>query len=953
MIYWLIPLSKMVLFNLLQVLDSRAMDSCGLDNYLQDMDNGAWGDGVMLSAAVRLYGRPIVIVTPHSEEQKVDAASESCAEYIKLGLINENHYVSVNEVRCAEKCDADSTEKGEVKLQGTEERAETTELSVSVEETSRKFEKPTQPAAELPEQQSSDENSTDISRIFKKSRAHQLNDNDRQAALIQRWTPSKREDMPFSVHVTAQGKQVRRYLGENFLKEYKWLAVSKEPGFEGAWCVYCTTFQSSLCGGSRGSHGGIGGNQKMGALVSTPLSKFKKLSGKDGALSNHESTQFHKASQLRAVEFLSRSSGSGAQVNDVRSVIDANRRREVEQNRAFFCSLADILITCAKQDIPIRGRRDDGMISMDGDDPPENDGNWRSLIRLTLRHGNTILAQHLHTARRNAMYTSKIVQNELLQAAGFLIKQKIVMAVAKARFFSVLADETQDRAKRELLQVTVRYVDQAADNTWVIKEDPICLIDLLSAINEQQSGGNVADGETETVDATAYDPAEERVRMTGESIGNCLIAAMKNVGLVLDNCVGCGFDGASAMSSESIGAAAFVKREAPLADYFHCTMHSFNLSVSQSSKIVDIHHCFDCIQKTVSFFRYSAKRTLCLERVVKHRAPEARRVRLAAVCSTRFIERHTAVLVFSEMMPFVVEALQGMTHWSSVDTRRTALQLLNSILTPQFIVSLVILESITALMHPVSSSLQKVGIDIIGAIQQIDNLLAVLRDWRENAETKFSELFDKSNKLANDFDIAMSCPRAARLSQYRSNIRTDNPCDFYRLNIYIPLLDLITNDIGDRFGPHQRQTYALAGLIPAQLGHWNQVKVSVDKYAEFLDTPVVVEAEFSLWSQKWANATEKAQCTTAVSALNECPSEFFPNMNILLRILSTLPSSTAEPERVFSKVNKTLSAVRSTMTEIRLEACILLQAHRDIAPKPASVVEHFARSGARRLSFVL
>jgi len=354
MIYWLIPLSKMVLFNLLQVLDSGAMDSYGLDNYLQDMDNGAWGDGVMLSAAVRLYGRPIVIVTPHGEEQKVDAASESCAEYIKLGLINENHYVSVNEVRCAEKCDADSTEKGEVKLQGTEERAETTELSVCVEETSRKFEKPTQPAAELPEQQSSDENSTDISRIIKKSRAHQLNDNDRQAALIQRWT--------------------------HFLKEYKWLAVSKEPGFEGAWCVYCTTFQSSLCGGSRGSHGGIGGNQKMGALVSTPLSKFKKLSGKDGGLSNHESTQFHKASQLRAVKFLSRSSGSGAQVNDVRSVIDANRRREVEQNRAFFCSLADILITCAKQDIPIRGHRDDGMISMDGDDPPENDGNWRSLI---------------------------------------------------------------------------------------------------------------------------------------------------------------------------------------------------------------------------------------------------------------------------------------------------------------------------------------------------------------------------------------------------------------------------------------------------------------------------------------------------------------------------------------------------------------------------------------------
>ena len=56
---------------------------------------------------------------------------------------------------------------------------------------------------------------------------------------------------------------------------------------------------------------------------------------------------------------------------------------------------------------------------------------------------------------------------------------------------------------------------------------------------------------------------------------------------------------------------------------------------------------------------------------------------------------------------------------------------------------------------------------------------------------------------------------------------------------------------------------------------------------------------------------------------------------------------------VFSKVNKTLSAARFTMTDDRLEACILLQVHRDLTPEPASVVEHFARTGARRLSFVL
>jgi len=39
----------------------------------------------------------------------------------------------------------------------------------------------------------------------------------------------------------------------------------------------------------------------------------------------------------------------------------------------------------------------------------------------------------------------------------------------------------------------VRYVEQAADNKWVIKEDPLCLIDLLNAIDKHQCCGGVAD----------------------------------------------------------------------------------------------------------------------------------------------------------------------------------------------------------------------------------------------------------------------------------------------------------------------------------------------------------------------------------------------------------------------------------------------------------------------------
>ena len=60
-----------------------------------------------------------------------------------------------------------------------------------------------------------------------------------------------------------------------------------------------------------------------------------------------------------------------------------------------------------------------------------------------------------------------------------------------------------------------------------------------------------------------------------------LLGQMVKLDLQFLKCVWCGFDGAAAMSSEHVGAAAVVKGLA-LADYFHCTMHSFNLAVAQS-----------------------------------------------------------------------------------------------------------------------------------------------------------------------------------------------------------------------------------------------------------------------------------------------------------------------------------------------------------------------------------
>ena len=110
--------------------------------------------------------------------------------------------------------------------------------------------------------------------------------------------------------------------------------------------------------------------------------------------------------------------------------------------------------------------------------------------------------------------------------------------------------------------------------------------------------------------------------------------------------------------------------------------------------------------------------------------------------------------------------------------------------------------------------------------------------------------------------------------------------------------------------------------------------------------------KFQIWKSHWSNvATEKPK--TAISALNSCQEQIFPNIFVLLTILATLPVSTCEAERIFSKVDITFSALRSTTSEERLEALLFMQAYRNELPKTEDVINSFSIKKAWRLNLIL
>ncbi|XP_076065299.1 zinc finger MYM-type protein 1-like [Oratosquilla oratoria] len=155
-----------------------------------------------------------------------------------------------------------------------------------------------------------------------------------------------------------------------------------------------------------------------------------------------------------------------------------------------------------------------------------NDGNFRALLRYRIRAGDDTLKRHIEEHKGNASYLSPDIQNALLSAAGSLVQDAVVENIKKYKFWSIIADETMDRQKREQLAIAIRYVLPGDSGKWHCYEEPVAILDLYENI----------------------EPASESEKSpTGEAIGGVLVHKMKNLGLDLCSCVGQGYDGDSIM----------------------------------------------------------------------------------------------------------------------------------------------------------------------------------------------------------------------------------------------------------------------------------------------------------------------------------------------------------------------------------------------------------------------
>ena len=335
----------------------------------------------------------------------------------------------------------------------------------------------------------------------------------------------------------------------SWLSEHPWLLYSSHCN--GVFCRACVLFGPKEVSFN-----------KLRMFVSTPFTKWTK---KTESCRIHAQNQYHLDAMARLSAFKETLKKPEETID---RKLDKEKAMLAARNRNVLTSLFQIVMLCGRQGIAFRGHVDDRVWGDKIGYQENHDTNQGNFIELVKFRACTdqVLADHLKSAPLNAHYTSKTIQNEMIDVVGEHIRNALLDDIKEATFYSVMADEVTDVSNNEQVSISARYVNSQLEAKEVF-------LDIV---------------DTE--------------RITGQALSELIITRLKKWGLQLENLRGQAYDGASNMAGKKNGCQAKITEKAPLAFYMHCAAHQLNLSVVSSCGIPAVKNAQDTMSEISRFF---------------------------------------------------------------------------------------------------------------------------------------------------------------------------------------------------------------------------------------------------------------------------------------------------------------------------------------------------------------
>ena len=324
-----------------------------------------------------------------------------------------------------------------------------------------------------------------------------------------------------------------------------------------------------------------------------------------------------------------------------------------------------------------------------------------------------------------------------------------------------------------------------------------------------------------------------------------------------------------------------------------------------------------------------------------------RRQKLQDLCETRWPARAGSLNTFRICFSVVVESLENLSN----DGDSKALDRLRGICRFNFILPLVVAENLLQQTVPLSNLLQAENFDLIKATEEAEIVIATLQAKR-NDDDAWLTLFNKATEMADAVGEEPSRPRVAGRQQHRNNVMVDSIEQYWRRACFLPLLDHLVQQLTERLIQHKDRFHAQY-LMPTKLQELTREKINIicEAYSFIsLDLENDLEPEIERWQVKW-RGQEASDCPTSIGdTLSETNNILYPNIYTILKILLTMPVTSATAERSFSALKRIKSTLRTTMTDERLSSLPLLHVHRDIDVEVDNVIDTFKEYKDRKWS---
>jgi hypothetical protein len=595
-------------------------------------------------------------------------------------------------------------------------------------------------------------------------------------------------------------------------------------------------------------------------------------------------------------------------------LIEKQSLQEMENNRLRLKTTIDSVRWLTFQACAFRGH--------DESSNSKNQGNCIELIKFLASYNENVNEVVLENAPRNAKYTSPKIQKEILHILTSKVRDAIRKEIGDDKF-CILVDEARDESKKEQMAIILRFVDEDG----FIRERFFHIVHVK--------------------DTTAL------------TLKNEICSVLSRYDLPIENIRGQGYDGASNMRGEWNGLQALFLRECPYAYYVHCFAHKLQLAlVAASREAKSVHQFFIHLTSIINIVVGSSKRhaefqafqVVEIENMTASNEIETGRGAnqigtLQRPGDTRWSSNFQSVCSLIRLFRPACSVLEIISKEGINYAQRGDAEASYMVLTSfEFVLILHLMKQVMGFTNSLCQVLQQNSQDILNDMTIVSTTKLLLQKLR-NEEWEFFLGIVKSFCERNEIEVPdmNACYTRARGRFRRQDEESLITMEHhFRIDIFTAAIDFQLQELDSRFNEHAMELLILSvALSPKDAYKSFKIDDICNLVEKFYPEDFTEQEKISLRFQlhHYQFDVPKHSDFQNMSTLSELcrgltisgKSKIYNLIDRLIRLVLTLPVSTATTERAFSAMKLVKTRLRSKMEDEFLADNLVIYIEKEIA----------------------